>query len=407
MLAAGAGATLLAWPVYAALAGPDNRSLESRYAGAQACVPCHAEICRTFAATGHAHSMALATPAALAELLPATGQVRYVQPASEFGYSLRWREGELRFGLCAPGERAPAVSLRVEYVIGSGKRGQSLLAAPPPQLSPASQRPPLVQLPVSYFRDKTPAGWAPSPGMHRALERNPAYLREVDERCLRCHATHLPLPPGQPVGRAVLGVSCEACHGPGAGHVAKWARNRLLRWLQRAAPDRTIHNPAGASEQPLCATCHSQTLDVRNRFDAFGYRPGAPREPLFRRRQGSPGTQHSEFESLAASRCTGTGGKRLSCAGCHDAHAPAPETMEPYNRRCAGCHSSPSCQQAPVLAPALRDCVACHMPEREPFEHSRFRNHRIAVYPSVKPRTTSIVKEHGPSGTKPGGGGDP
>jgi len=82
--------------------------------------------------------------------------------------------------------------------------------------------------------------------------------------CVKCHAVDGA--PGFDVAEgdvqttvAELGIACEACHGPGAAHVAAW-KNREPASAQLPQDDPTILDPrerGAAAASEVCAQCHS------------------------------------------------------------------------------------------------------------------------------------------------------
>ena len=80
--------------------------------------------------------------------------------------------------------------------------------------------------------------------------------------CFSCHTTAMFATSPIDEHSIVPSVSCEACHGPGAGHVAavQASENKAGAW------DRHILNPARlapAQSVDLCGACHSTPWDVR------------------------------------------------------------------------------------------------------------------------------------------------
>lgn len=120
---------------------------------------------------------------------------------------------------------------------------------------------------------------------------------------------------------AAPGVTCEACHGPGAAHAANPGTVKL-------------------KVKPNCDTCHVRG-DV-TRIDASG---GLVRH-------------HEQYEDLLASPH-----QKLSCTTCHEPHLSTKFSRGGFKgqaRTCVQCHQN---QAKAVLAPAPhRACIDCHMP---------------------------------------------
>ena len=117
------------------------------------------------------------------------------------------------------------------------------------------------------------------------------------------------------------GVSCEACHGPGAAHAASPLRVDL-------------------STEPNCNACHIRG-DV-NQIDASG---GLVKH-------------HEQYEDLLASPH-----RELACTTCHEPHKSTKYGLGGFkgeDNTCGQCHAG---QSKIAVAPyAHRACADCHMP---------------------------------------------
>ncbi len=116
------------------------------------------------------------------------------------------------------------------------------------------------------------------------------------------------------------GVTCEACHGPGALHAA--------------SPKQT----ATLSTEPNCKSCH-----VRGDVEKIDAKGGLVRH-------------HEQYEDLLASPHQAVG-----CLACHDPHKSAKYGFGGFKGQstCLECHQ----QETVVMAPnAHSACISCHMP---------------------------------------------
>jgi len=180
-------------------------------------------------------------------------------------------------------------------------------------------------------------------------------------RCFACHATAVTANGGyEDIG---LGVLCEACHGPGADHVAA---------MKSGVPggEGLIMNPshlAPTASVDFCGSCHMTWVDV-------GLSEVA----------GPPTTRFPAY-GLLNSRCWGDGDTRITCVGCHDPHQPLVRGTAKYDYRCLACHVttgvSPTKDHPGQACPtASRDCASCHMPRVEFADsHHAFTDHEIRV----------------------------
>jgi len=184
--------------------------------------------------------------------------------------------------------------------------------------------------------------------------------------CFGCHSTASSTDSQFRPERLIPGVSCEACHGPGAQHVVQMSLE------QDARTSTLIFNPASlgpADSVDFCGACHRTSADVSlsSITGIFNLR-----FPAYR---------------LEQSRCWGNGDARLTCTACHDAHKPRVQNAAFYDRVCLSCHSPASgiakdrAHAIGICKVSSHDCVSCHMPKYTiPSMHTDFTDHKIAVH---------------------------
>jgi tetratricopeptide (TPR) repeat protein len=190
------------------------------------------------------------------------------------------------------------------------------------------------------------------------------FSRTTTTRCLECHTTWLQHVPGTANqyrrDHAVLGVTCERCHGPGREHVA----------FHQAHPDaesaHAVVDPSRLTRErqlEVCTQCHSNANKPRG--PAFRYRPGEALEDYFRTaRTTNPEDDHvaNQVKYLRQSKCFQK--SELTCTTCHNPHR-FEASAHSGERACLKCHQPAACGERPRLPAAVRDqCVACHMPAR-------------------------------------------
>jgi hypothetical protein len=195
----------------------------------------------------------------------------------------------------------------------------------------------------------------------------PANLREAAGRampgheardCFGCHTT------GARVGTTLQlehyegGVQCEACHGPGARHIASVRDGN-------PAPG-TIRPLKGMDAQEtseFCGVCH-RTWDA---VMLMGIR----------------GVNNVRFAPyrLASSRCFSVEDRRIACTACHDPHGALVESDKAYDAKCAACHNAANVALKKRTCPVAKQaCTQCHMPRLEPPEaHHAFADHDIRI----------------------------
>jgi Cytochrome c554 and c-prime len=218
---------------------------------------------------------------------------------------------------------------------------------------------------VSYYRDIL--GLGETMGVpefpHNVEEALGQRMTEEDARlCIGCHTTGAIIGGEFNPRDSTPGVGCEACHGPGAQHIAA---------VQQGMPKGTeIINPGRLATFELdnfCGSCHRtweqvqlmRITDIHNvRFQPY---------------------------RLEKSRCWNAADPRISCLACHNPHETVVSKASFYDSKCLACHalkgaktdSTPPGAACPV---STKNCVTCHMPRYEfPEGHFRFADHDIRV----------------------------
>ncbi len=358
------------------------------FVGAAVCAECHGEIADSQGGSQMARTLvpAASSPVLRSHLADAYHSGPYTSTLSTTPAGVR---------LTVTDGHASETAL-LGWAFGSGEVGQSYLW----QSADGS----FHEARFNYFESTKSFGDTPG-----RLDGAPASLpmalgRTIEgfeaETCFRCHTTTLratePLDPKT----VVAGVHCEACHGPGAAHIAAVRAHPPGTPAASTAWDRAILNPARLSPSQavdLCGSCHSTAWDVVA--------------------MGAAGVQTVRFPAyrLEGSRCWiasgpgGSGDPRLTCFACHDPHSPLDRVPADYDRACLSCHSNnPHLAQAAAPAitqaagqtlpqpPANRPgkacpvassrCTTCHMPKFEvPEMHARFTDHRIRIAHAGEP----------------------
>ena len=314
---------------------------------------------------------------------------------------------------------------------------------------------PMMILPFTFL--KTEQKWIPR---HSGFI-NPVCLEERPELalfeynldkwshgCIKCHTTQGRAEPigdetSAPNGRGSetqaveFGISCEACHGPGAEHV-RVNRNPLHRYRQRLGgqADSSIVNPARLPHDRASAVCGQCHAVVTARSDeamqqwlhnGFRYRPGddlgadpihfivrgrfdlMPNRPMNCPNPATSGSFWSdgmirvsgrEYNGLLDTPCFQRG--KMSCLSCHQMHQsrgdprPRPDWADDQlkfgmdgNSACLQCHERlknvDQLTQHTHHAPASSGsaCYNCHMPFTTYGLLKAIRSHQISS-PSVQ-----------------------
>lgn len=367
------------------------------YLGSQACAECHAARFDAFKSTRHHLACTLPADRPMPAAFDAGTTFASSEPTIRFAMA---REGggyvQKSIDVTPQGPRETTTPIGMAY--GQGGHFDEVYFA--------WRGDRLFELPVAWLHPTRE--WANAPvSPHQGGD----FSRVTTARCVECHATWFGHVPGTPNeyrrATAILGVGCERCHGPGAGH-ADFHR------LNPTAPGaHAIVQPAAlnrAQRIDLCAQCHSNAPAPADL--PFTYRPGEPLDKAYKTLVSRhPEEDHvaNQTKAMKASRCFQQ--SEMTCLTCHDPHRPTdPKRVADA---CLKCHQPANCREQPRLPEAVRgDCVGCHMPARVwpnvSFHTATDRyvppirrfQHRVAVHPEAT-QEVRLAYEKG----RPGGAG--
>lgn len=332
------------------------------YAGSAACARCHADKSEGYAATPMAHAVSRVTSEKLPEL--ARGPLHFTIGA--YHYELAQPPASLSYSV-SDGTRS--LSQSIQWVFGVGEIGRTYVY---------QQGADFYESHLSYYSapqalDFTTGHARAAPGaLAGALGRrlpNPG-------ACFGCHSTEATTNDRFDPQHLILGLTCEACHGPGAEHVA------LMSVAENGQGPSMIFNPASlgpVASVDFCGACHRTSVDVTFLGISGIF---TLRFPAYR---------------LEASRCWTKPDARLTCFACHDPHQPLVREASSYDKNCLSCHRSsaaartslesadrslsPASSSAPACPIGQKGCVSCHMPQYQvPEMHATFTDHKIAIH---------------------------
>ena len=324
------------------------------FAGSAACQQCHADLFRT----------QITTPMALAGRRGSDTKIvaehtRLVLANGPYNYNLQ-EDGSGPVLSVTDGAASDTTPLN--WAFGSGELGQTYLYQRDGRWFESR-----ISLYAKSDRLDITTGHSPLPpeSLHDALGRG---LKEAEaQQCFSCHTTGSTNAGHFESLSALPGITCEACHGPGAAHVQA-AKAGHIETATSAIMDPGRLGPVASVD--FCGACHRTWADV-----AF-----------------SGATQHGvevvRFQPyrLEKSRCWGSNGDaRLICTSCHDPHLPLVRAAAAYDVQCLSCHVrrnevTSHAKPGAACPQAVGHCTTCHMPKvTVPEMHGEFTDHFIRI----------------------------
>ena len=219
-------------------------------------------------------------------------------------------------------------------------------------------------------------------------------------RCAECHATGFEKnydahSRSYASTEAEIGVGCEACHGPGAAHLA-WAEGQEIAGTDAELDAYGFTMSFDETEATIqqCAGCHSR----REAHGDGNPLPGTPYHDAYNLALLRPGLYHADgqiqdevyvYGSFLQSKMYARG---VGCLDCHDAHTA--ELVATGNAVCTRCHSLAGNPEYPTLSPTEYDspehhfhepgsegaqCKSCHMIERVYMGVDGRRDHSFRI----------------------------
>lgn len=401
------------------------------YAGSKACHSCHEDQFASWHRSYHRTMTQIADPDAVQadfhSVVLTNDRVRFTlsQRSNEF-----WVRMERM--VSAPTGEAPAESMDVRIGLVTGSHHMQVFWVPGGEGNTQIGFPFTWLIPERRWVPRNSTFVRPPDVVHRSEVWNVV--------CSRCHATGIE-PRVDSQARTVdtraaeLGISCEACHGPGQRH----AEVRLAEHGRPTSPDaqtlrsEIVHpkkiDPTRASQ--ICGFCHSMKWIDRSETwqqHGFRYRPGDELEqttPIIRpsRVQEIPGladylsrnpdllrdffwsdgmnrVSGREYNGLLESPCYQGG--QFSCLSCHSMHESNPDDQLARNRTgngaCTQCHEPfregdrLTAHTRHLAGSSGSDCYNCHMPHTSYGILKAIRSHQIS-----SPRVTDDLSAGRPN----------
>jgi Cytochrome c554 and c-prime len=325
------------------------------YAGTAACARCHA----SKVATQQKHSMArAAVRAADAEILRQHDHLSF--RVGRYREEIVTKGGKSVLTVSA-GDGAAPLSVDLLWAFGLGRMGQTYVY---------EKNGNYYESHVTFFASSQDLNITPGQSQATPRSREEAAGRRMppaeSRACFACHTTASVTNNRLDEKDAVPGVTCEACHGPGASHVA--AMNSGQQGEEQGAQlimDPSRLDPVASVD--FCGGCHRTQEDV---VSDVGLSALNLRFAPYR---------------LENSKCWSKPDARLTCVACHDPHQPLEHDPAFYDSRCLQCHVNQTGGKTTVELPGgacpvgTKNCTTCHMPKVESaVQHSTFTDHWIS-----------------------------
>jgi predicted CXXCH cytochrome family protein len=349
-----------------------SKAESPQFLGSARCAECHAAEHAAWQDSQHARAMQHATAATV---LGDFADTRF----SYGGVTSRFFRRDARFFVRTDGPDGQLADFEIKYTFGVEPLQQYLIELPRGRLQA-----------LSIAWDTRPRSAGGQRWFHLYPE-DPDPAERIDHRdalhwtksaqnwnfmCADCHSTNVRK--GYEATSDTfnttwsdLAVGCEACHGPGSGHVAA-----------PALPYQRIVEGHVAAEMAACAACHSRRAQYAEGALAGDplmdhYLPAVLAEELYH----PDGQQQGEvfvWGSYIQSRKHAAG---VTCGACHEPHTQ--KLRVPGNAVCTQCHTAATFdvpehhRHAPGSAAA--ECVSCHMRENTYMVIDPRRDHGFHV----------------------------
>jgi Cytochrome c554 and c-prime len=341
------GVEVSALPDRKAAAGGASRA---EYTGPEVCARCHVSQAKTQIASPMGRA---ALPASQVQILREHTLLKF--QLGPYMYEITRQQDKSIYSV-AYGSRT--ISEPILYAFGSGAAGQTYLFL---------HNGAYYESRVSFFVETAGLDitFGHSSSIPWSLEDALGHRLDTEKTraCFGCHNTASFASGDADPGKLIPGVTCEACHGPGAKHVAAMQGGEFRSTF--------IFNPARLGPDDLtnfCGACHRTFLDVVS-LKIHGIR-------------------NVRFQPyrLMASRCWNPDDTRIRCVSCHDPHRARVRKSAFYDEKCIACHPlgnprDPSRTQKGLACPVdSKHCIKCHMPKVGlPDAHAMFTDHQIRV----------------------------
>jgi hypothetical protein len=334
-----------------------TRAPRDAYVPAAACQSCHSKIWATQKGTPMANA---AEPVNQSGILHSHAKVDF--SLGRFQYEVKTGAAGSRY-VVSDGRQTMDYPLL--WAFGVGRVGQSYLFK--------KEDGNIYEARVSFFEVSKTLDFTPGRALAAPRDIAEAMDRRVGpaevKKCFSCHTTASFFDGLLDEKNLVLGVRCQACHGPGVKHVSAMQAAQLAGTSDLGAT--SIFNPEAlqpADSVDFCGACHGTFWDVQ-----LSKMVGVA-------------TVRAQPYRLESSKCWTKPDARLTCIACHDPHLPLETESASYDHVCLTCHirvlgaKTTADHPGAACLVSTKNCASCHMPKVfVPEMHADFTDHRIRI----------------------------
>lgn len=374
-------------------------SVPASYTGRAVCAVCHADQEKQWSGSHHDLAMQeVSEETVLGDFSDAS--------LTHFGVTSTFFKQDSDFMVRTEGEDGQLHEYKISYVFGVTPLQQYLIEFPGGRLQA-----------LSLAWDTRPKQQGGQLWFHLYPDEKIAHDDELhwtgpnqnwNSMCAECHSTHLQKNYDS-VSRVYssrwseIDVSCEACHGPGSGHVS-WAEHKpgwekladgkglKIQLDERSGIAWTIDPDSGNAvrnrmrdterEIEMCARCHSRRSPITAEYlhdDTFldHYRPRLLDEGMYYP-DGQIEDEVYVYGSFIQSRMYHAG---VTCSDCHEPHSLDPRASG--NALCLQCHQATKYDSTDHhfhhKDSTGGSCVECHMPPKTYMVVDPRHDHSIRI----------------------------
>ncbi len=371
---------------------------QARYVGGQACASCHAAEFKDW--TGSDHDLAM-QHVSDKSVLGDFNDARF----SYAGITSSFFKRDGKFFVRTDGPDGKLADFQIQYVFGVTPLQQYLIGLPRGRLQA-----------LSIAWDSRPREAGGQRWFHMYPNEKVDYKdvlhwtrrsQNWNHMCAECHSTdlHKNYDPETRTFKTTwkdINVSCEACHGPGSGHLV-WAKRepgwdkiagdglvvqfderRTIHWAIDPATGNARRSAARVTDKEIetCARCHARRSELSE-----DYVPGRPLMDTHQPAALSRGLYHAdgqiqdevyEYASFRQSKMFHAG---VTCSDCHNPHTL--KLRANGSEVCLQCHAPGKYASAShhhhQAGSRGANCLECHMPTKTYMGVDVRRDHSFRV----------------------------